>query len=329
MSTLPTPPGDRPLTRVEARRLTDEVREDAATLWGKLLRLYEGGAHTALGYASWGAYFEAEFGQSRSRGYQLLGAARVVASLPAPEVQSTVVDLTESHARELERVPEDQRAGVWRAAVMLANGEGRPVAARHIRAVLPTPTRTLPPGFTPPSSPSPGVDQEPEVVPADVALRGGLSLVPDPPAATPPPPAPPITAEQIREALTDPEVARAVVQDDDAVLAMNAAMVDQARRQSVPANDRLRAALPKVADDHAFLRMGHALTKAARLIREEIPEFKKAALEEPQVTFVAERVERVRQALDWVESPSVGFDQSLAQILEAEPPDALEPPADL
>lgn len=44
------------LSSGEARRLTDEVKADAAKLWQKLLRLYNGGAHTALGYASWETY---------------------------------------------------------------------------------------------------------------------------------------------------------------------------------------------------------------------------------------------------------------------------------
>jgi hypothetical protein len=83
------------LSSAEARRLTDEVKADAATLWAKLLRLYEGGAHRTLGYASWGDYFMAEFGQSRTRGYQLLEAARVRESL-AP---STIVDPPENDAQ--------------------------------------------------------------------------------------------------------------------------------------------------------------------------------------------------------------------------------------
>ena len=65
------------LTAEAARALTDEVKSDAATLWSKLLELYEGGAHTALGYSSWGAYYKVEFGGSRTRGYELLDAGRV------------------------------------------------------------------------------------------------------------------------------------------------------------------------------------------------------------------------------------------------------------
>jgi hypothetical protein len=73
----------------EARRLTDEVKRDVEALWGKLLELYDGGAHTALGYSSWGAYFEVEFRQSGRRGYQLLDAGRVLANVPTSESRDT------------------------------------------------------------------------------------------------------------------------------------------------------------------------------------------------------------------------------------------------
>jgi len=87
-----------------------------------------------------GEYFKAEFGQSRSRGYQLLEAARVVAELP----QSTIVDSrpNEAQARELARVPEEQRAEVWEAVVA---GTSKPTAKaiREVAAVIvsvPAPT---------------------------------------------------------------------------------------------------------------------------------------------------------------------------------------------
>jgi hypothetical protein len=72
------------LTAAAARALTDEVKSDAAALWTKLLDLYRGGAHLALGYPNWGEYCTAEFGDieglphSSSSGYRLLDAARVV-----------------------------------------------------------------------------------------------------------------------------------------------------------------------------------------------------------------------------------------------------------
>jgi hypothetical protein len=80
-----------------ARRLTDEVKRDAEALWRKLVELYDGGAHLALGYASWGAYFEQEFGQSGRRGYQLLDAGRVLESVN----HGSTAPPNERQAREL------------------------------------------------------------------------------------------------------------------------------------------------------------------------------------------------------------------------------------
>lgn len=74
----------RRLTMTEARTLTDEVKFDAASLWRKLLELYEGGAHLALGHTSWAAYCRAEFDMGRSRSYQLLDAGRVERVVTSP-----------------------------------------------------------------------------------------------------------------------------------------------------------------------------------------------------------------------------------------------------
>jgi hypothetical protein len=90
------------LTSREARALTDQVKADAAALWAKLLRLYEGGAHTALGYSSWGAYYEAEFGQLARTGKRLLEAARNVEA-----VGDTRVPPTQNAARELTPLRDD------------------------------------------------------------------------------------------------------------------------------------------------------------------------------------------------------------------------------
>lgn len=40
------------LSRLEARALTDQVKRHAEELWRELVQLYEGGAHTALGYSA-------------------------------------------------------------------------------------------------------------------------------------------------------------------------------------------------------------------------------------------------------------------------------------
>jgi hypothetical protein len=82
------------LGELEARQLTDEVKRDAEALREKLLRLYEGEAHIALGYSSWRAYWEAEFETHWRTGYRELEAARVDRAIgpwangPLPERQA-------------------------------------------------------------------------------------------------------------------------------------------------------------------------------------------------------------------------------------------------
>lgn len=126
-----------PLTEAEARKLTNEVKADAATLWAKLLHLYEGGAHTALGYSSWAAYCAAEFDVGRSHAYRLLGAGRVVDVL---EAQSPVGDSppSEAVARELavlQREDEQQMIEVWRD---LRSKHGKDVTAELVHRTVST-----------------------------------------------------------------------------------------------------------------------------------------------------------------------------------------------
>jgi hypothetical protein len=106
----------------EARRLTDEIKRDTEALWQKLVELYEGGAHTALGYSSWHAYCEAEFGMGQSRSYQLLDAGRVAHALHSTNGETA--PLNERQARELAPLINDQDklAELW-SEVRAEHGE--------------------------------------------------------------------------------------------------------------------------------------------------------------------------------------------------------------
>jgi hypothetical protein len=99
---LPISSASAEWTAIEARRLTDEVKADAQRLWAKLLSLYEGGAHIALGYSSWAEYCQQEFHMSQGRAYQLLRAARVVECTTVHSLQVTSqIPESERLAREL------------------------------------------------------------------------------------------------------------------------------------------------------------------------------------------------------------------------------------
>lgn len=118
----------------EARRRVEEVKADAAALWAKLLGLYEDEVHTALGYSSWGAFYEAEFGESAGRGYQLLRSAEVVAVLGAGE-STDVHPASEAVARELaplRREPERMRE-VWDQARQIYGPEPTGTQVKRVR----------------------------------------------------------------------------------------------------------------------------------------------------------------------------------------------------
>jgi hypothetical protein len=102
------------LTEREARSLTDAVKRDAEQLWAKLVRLYEGEAHTARGYSSWADYFKAEFGGSDATAYRWLQAGRVMQQLPAGSPRPN-----EAQLRELTRLVENPTAlrAAWREVV--------------------------------------------------------------------------------------------------------------------------------------------------------------------------------------------------------------------
>lgn len=117
-----------------ARTITDAIKVKAEELWTMLLDAYEGGAHLALGYGSWGDYFEAEFGGDHSYGYRLLDSGRVVRAI---EAHSPIGERpNEAQARELAPLarenPEDA-AEVWTEVVK--STEGRPTARAVKEAV--------------------------------------------------------------------------------------------------------------------------------------------------------------------------------------------------
>ena len=83
-------------------------------------------------HSTFEAYCEERWGWSDRRARQLMDASEVVTSLAET---GTMVPVNERQARELARVPEDQRADVWKKAVDTApvtNGKPK-VTAGHVR----------------------------------------------------------------------------------------------------------------------------------------------------------------------------------------------------
>lgn len=118
------------LTKRQARTLTDVVKADAHALWLKLLRLHDGGAHTALGYSSWATYCAAEFEMSDASAYRLVQAARVVAQLPMGSSSPN-----QRQARELVPLLDDPPAleATWRDVTDRAAEAKQAVTAVQVR----------------------------------------------------------------------------------------------------------------------------------------------------------------------------------------------------
>ena len=121
----------------EARNLTDRIKVRSEELWHLLLEAYEGGAHTALGYSSWGAYFEDEFGGSSRHGYRLLDAGRVAKAIESSDRAVTHRIPTEFEARELAPIAKqdpEEAAELWGDVIEEARQTGQDVTAEKVRA---------------------------------------------------------------------------------------------------------------------------------------------------------------------------------------------------
>lgn len=96
-----------PLNNEQARALTNTIRDAAEVMWILIARAHAGRAWTALGYDTWETYVRSEFNMSRSRSYQLLDQARVIAAIESAAPEGTEIHLTEAAARDLKSVVED------------------------------------------------------------------------------------------------------------------------------------------------------------------------------------------------------------------------------
>lgn len=152
-------------TADEARKLTDRIKVDAVKLWSKLLDLYDGGAHTALGYASWGDYYVTEFGQSQPMAYRMLDAARVANVLDHSPIGESV-------ARELASVLKDHGTEVVRSIYQEAvEAHGPKPTAKQVRQVV----RKRYPPDPPKPQPKPKAAPKPKPKPTAIHGKSGLS----------------------------------------------------------------------------------------------------------------------------------------------------------
>ena len=107
------------LTKSQARKLCDLIKQQAVDLQCQLRRLRDGQGWLALGYVSWEKCVAVEFGYSKRH------ADRLIETETKRELlgQNCPKDLPDSHVVELFDVPKEARDEVYKAAVETSGGK--------------------------------------------------------------------------------------------------------------------------------------------------------------------------------------------------------------
>lgn len=95
------------LSADEAQELTEHIRSTTDVLYVLVARAHAGKAHLALGYSTFAAYVKEEFNISRSRAYQFLNQASVIAAIEEATPEGTHFRLSEAAARDLKNYVEE------------------------------------------------------------------------------------------------------------------------------------------------------------------------------------------------------------------------------
>ena len=120
------------ITKTEARRLCERIRQQAADLAESIRQLRDGEGWRVLGYETWAACCEAEFGYSKQHANRLIKADLVRQQVEPMGSTShpAAPQPNERQARELGRLPEADRGQAWRQySEQCDREEVRPTAA--------------------------------------------------------------------------------------------------------------------------------------------------------------------------------------------------------
>lgn len=118
------------MDQAEARATVDAIKGHMDSARKLLLDLEEREGWKALGYSSWRACAQAEFGQSSAQVYRLLTAAKIEQAIDSP-----IGENPESHLRPLVTLdtPEQQKAALDRATELAGD---RPRTAKDVQAAV-------------------------------------------------------------------------------------------------------------------------------------------------------------------------------------------------
>lgn len=125
-----TPVASGPMTKGEAKALTDRIRQAVDGIGTLVEQAHDRGAWKAMGYTKWEDYVKTEFGFTRQRSYQLLDQGRVAKALAqATGDVTTTVDITEAAARDLKS---DLPAAVAKITAKVEQGEDPKSAVKEV-----------------------------------------------------------------------------------------------------------------------------------------------------------------------------------------------------
>lgn len=141
-----------PLNSEQARQLTNTIRDASEVLWVLIARAHAGKAWQALGYETWERYVRSEFDMSRSRSYQLLDQARVIAAIESAVPAGTEIHLSEAAARDLKSVIEEAIPEIRERTEGLEPEAAKVVVEEYIEEVRKSATSENAPGASPSSA---------------------------------------------------------------------------------------------------------------------------------------------------------------------------------
>jgi len=124
------------MTRAEAEQCEAEIVSTGSRLRALLVEFYERRGWDALGYSSWRSWSSARLGASENMAYRELMAGRLERELF--DDSQKIGLLPETHLRPLAPLRDDPEMlrETWDRAQQMAEGEGKPLTARHVSAAV-------------------------------------------------------------------------------------------------------------------------------------------------------------------------------------------------
>lgn len=158
-------PNLTPMTADQAQHHVDQIKAGINDIGRHLLELHDGRGWEALGYETWRACAQAEFGFGKSQAYRLMAEAKVIANLQnSPIGENVELPSRESHIRELAKLPSDQQAEAWETAQQEAEANDEPLTAKTVAAVVSRRLEDRPDSIVDDPSPNRAETQQPAPV---------------------------------------------------------------------------------------------------------------------------------------------------------------------